>query len=228
MAGSENNGHRKRLKERYAKFGIDAFEEHETLELLLFYAYPRVDTNKIAHTFLNEYGSLANLCNAGIGDLVKRLDITENVAILITLLPAIYKKYSLSFKNDTFFNTTSDVGKYAVNLFHDKIKECFYILCLDGKKRILNTCLISEGTVTETSIYTRNIVETALFNNAVNIVLVHNHPKGNAKPSKADINSTILIINALKYVTIRVLDHIIVSDNKYFSFCENKTIDFKV
>lgn len=224
----QSGGHRKRLKSRYINHGIDSFEDHEVLELILFYAYPRVDTNGLAHSFLNEYGSLNNLCNASVEDLKNRLGITENVAVLITLLPSVYKKYCISsIDNKVIFNNTKDVGQYAINLFHDKTRESFYIICLDGKKRIINTCLISEGTVTETSIYTRNIVETALTNRSVNIILVHNHPGGNCFPSIADINSTVLIINALKYVSIRVLDHIIVSGNNYFSFYDKKTIDFK-
>lgn len=221
-------GHRQRLKDRYIKYGIDSFEEHEALELLLYYAYPRVDTNKLAHKFINEYGSLANLCNGEVEDLKNRLEITENVAILITLLPSIYKKFSLSSQNNKItFNNTKDVGEYVINLFHDKKRECFYIICLDGKKRIINTCLISEGTVNTTSIYTRNVVEMALSRNAVSIILVHNHPGGNLIPSNADINSTILIINALKYVSIRVLDHIIVCGNDYLSMFEKKIVDFK-
>jgi len=96
----------------------------------------------------------------------------------------------------------------------------FYVLCLDSQNRVNYAALVHEGTINEAPVYPRLIVETALRHQANSVILAHNHPGGSLQPSKADIDVTKKIIAALEPISIKVMDHIIVAGDKYFSFAE--------
>jgi DNA repair protein RadC len=96
------------------------------------------------------------------------------------------------------------------------------VLCLDKKYRLINTVLISEGTLDEAAIYMREIIGAALNNNAVGVILTHNHPSGHISPSKNDLEATRQIVDSLKVVNIFTSDHIIVAGDTYYSFAARK------
>jgi DNA repair protein RadC len=216
-----HEGHRKRLKERFMRDGLDNFEPHQVLELILFYSIPRRDTNEIAHELLEKYGSVSKVFEADINDLVKTPGIGENSAFILSLIPSLARRY---FKDKwgtkPVIDSSTTAGQYAVSLFAGRTYEAFYLICLDSQNRVNFPELIQEGTINESPVYPRLIVEAALRHQANSVILAHNHPGGSLKPSQADMEVTDRIRIALEAISIHVIDHIIVAGDKYVSFAE--------
>ncbi len=220
-----HEGHRKRLKERFLREGIDNFEPHQILELILFYSIPRKDTNEIAHELLKKYGSLSKVLEADVNDLEKTPGIGENSAFILSLIPSLSRRYFKDkWGSKPFIDSSETAGKYAVSLFAGRMYEAFYVICLDAQNRVNFPELIQEGTINESPVYPRLVVETVLRHQANSVILAHNHPGGSLKPSKADIEVTEIIRTALEAISIRVVDHIIVAGDKYISFAEKGLI----
>jgi len=216
-----HEGHRKRLKERFLKEGLDSFEQHQVLELLLFFSIPRRDTNEIAHALLNKFGSLSGVFEADPEDLKKVVGIGENSAFLLSLIPDLSRRYfNDKWRDKPELNSSSKAGQYAITLFMGRIYEVFYVICLDSQNRVNYAEMVHEGTINESPVYPRLIVETALRHKANSVILAHNHPGGSLSPSAADIEATRKIVAALEAISIKVVDHIIVCGGKYVSFAE--------
>lgn len=220
-AKNKNAGHRKRLKKRFVETGFEGLAEHEILELILFYAIPYKDTKDLAKSILEEYGTIANLFESDVQDIVTRTKVSEHTAILISLIFSTYKVYLKSKDELPILKSASAVNRYLKTFYVGTIRECFYVICLDAKKKLIKTCLISEGSATQTQIYVRNIIECVLKNGATQVILTHNHPSGKLTPSFSDVESTKQIVRALNTISVKVLDHIIVCDDNYFSFSQN-------
>jgi DNA repair protein RadC len=214
-------GHRQRVKNRYMAEGLDAFEDHQVLEMLLFYCIPMKDTNELAHRMINEFGSLAGLFEADPKDISKRCKVSENTAILVSLIPSLSRRYIKGKWGDKpILNSSSRAGEYSISLFMGRAYEAFYVICLDAQNRANHAALVHEGTINEAPVYPRLIVETALRHQANSVILAHNHPGGSLRPSPDDINVTRRIRTALEAISIMVVDHIIVAGDKYTSFAE--------
>ena len=214
-----HEGHRERMRTRYRVGGLDGFADHEVLEMLLYYCYPRGDTNPRAHEMLKQFGSLHNLLEADVEALMERLGCSENVAVLLNLIPALANRYYLSKRSQNFrLINERAAGEYAIDLFMGHSVERFYVLCLDSQLRLKNTALISEGTVDETAVYPREVARVAIHDKVANVILAHNHPGGSLRPSRADAEVTRQISEGLAYIGVKVLDHIIVAGDTYYSF----------
>ena len=214
-------GHRKRVKSRYLSEGLDGFQDHEVLELLLFYCIPMKDTNELAHKMIREFSTLAGLFDADPGEISKRCGVSENTAIFIALIPSLVRRYfKVKWGDKRVLSSSSKAGKYAISLFAGRNYETFFLLCLDSQSRLNHAALLHEGTLNEVPVYPRLVVETALRHKANSVVLVHNHPGGILEPSKADIEVTKRVMKALEGISITVMDHIIVAEDKYVSFAE--------
>ncbi|HZJ82865.1 MAG TPA: DNA repair protein RadC [Clostridia bacterium] len=221
MSKNVHAGHRQRVKTRYLTEGLDAFQDHQVLELLLFYSIPMRDTNEMAHRMIREFGSLAGLFEADAKDIAKRCKVTEHTAILISLIPSLSRRYfTAKWGDKPVVNSTAKAGEYAVSLMMGRIYEVFYVICLDTQNRVNYADMVHEGTINEAAIYPRIIVETALRHQANSVILAHNHPGGSIQPSRADINVTKRIVTALGSISIKVLDHIVVAGDRYVSFAE--------
>ncbi len=221
-----HEGHRKRLKERFIKEGLDSFEQHQVLELLLFYAIPRKDTNELAHRLIKKYGSLAGVFEADLIDLAGVPGMGVNSALLLSLIPSLARVYFRDRWGDKpFLGSSNRAGEYAVSLFAGRQYEVFYVICLDAQNRVNHSALVHEGTINEAPIYPRIIVETALRHQANSVILAHNHPGGSLVPSSADIEVTRKISSVLNAISINVVDHIIVAGDKYLSFAEKGLLE---
>ncbi|WP_051411345.1 RadC family protein [Acetivibrio clariflavus] len=211
---------------RFLKEGLDSFEPHQVLELLLFYSIPRKDTNELAHKLLERYGSLSGVFDADIKDIVKIPGIGENTAFLLNLIPHLARRYH----NDKWgpkpeLNSSSKAGNYAISLFAGRNYEAFFIICLDAQNRVNYSELVHEGTINEAPVYPRLLVEAAIRHKANSVILAHNHPGGTLNPSRADMEATKTICTALESISIKVIDHIIVCGDKYYSFAENGKLE---
>jgi len=225
MGNNLHSGHRKRVKDRYLAEGLDSFADHQVLELLLFYCVPMRDTNEMAHKILAEFGSLAKVFEADPRDICRRCKVSEHVAILLSLIAPMAKRYLVAKQGaKKVLSSSKDAGNFAISLFVGHQYEVFYVICLDTQNRVNNAVLVHEGTINETPVYPRIIVETALRHQANSVILAHNHPGGSLQPSNADLQITKRLTTALEAISVSVVDHIIVAGDKYFSFAENGLI----
>ena len=219
---SQHDGHRQRLKERFLKEGLDHFSDVQVLELLLFYAIPRQDTNPIAHNLLEHFGSLAQVLEAPVEELEKVPGIGRNAAILLSLSTSLGRYYQVErAMNIRILRTVEECGENLVPFFYGRRNETVFLLCLDAKCKVLCCKEIGEGSVNSAGVPIRRIVETALGANATTVVLAHNHPSGLALPSGEDITTTCRVAAALSAVEINLADHIVVADDDFVSIAQS-------
>ena len=210
-----HDGHRNRLKNRFLNEGLTNFEDHNVLELLLFYSIPRSDTNEIAHELLNKFGSLHGVFEAGMEDLMSVNGISRHSAVLIKMIPELFVVYGRDKVRDIQkINSSDDAKQFFVPRFYGKVREEVQIVLLDDKMNIIKWVKIYEGSVNSANVPIRKIVEIAIENRATNVIIAHNHPTGLILPSKDDLRATAKVREALALVDIKLLDHVIVSDNE--------------
>ena len=213
-----HDGHRDRLKSRFAEHGLESFNDINALELLLFYAIPRKDTNVMAHDLVDRFGSLSGVFAASLRELTEVPGIGENTALLIKLVPQMMKKCQLSKVNDIrVFRSSNDLGRFLVPRFMDERDELALLLCLDSRKSLICCRVLNRGVVNAVDITVRRLVELALKNKAASLVLAHNHPDGIALPSREDEAFTRKAGEALRLMGMELVDHIIVAGDRYFS-----------
>lgn len=216
-----HEGHRDRLRQRFLEEGLENFQDHNVLELLLFYSIPRKDTNEEAHNLINRFGSLSGVFNASFEELCEVKGIGENSAALIKIMPELFKKYEVDIikNDDAVLNTGELVAKYVSTYFKGVTTEKMYLLCLDSSCKVLSFNLISEGSVNSTPLNIRAIMETSFKNNASKLILVHNHPSGVVAPSRKDVDATMSLQSILEKVGLKLSDHIIIGHgDDFFSF----------
>lgn len=211
-------GHRQRLYEAYLQVGLDGFSDVIVLELLLSYAIPRKDTNPIAHSLLDRFGSLYAVFEAPPESLMQAEGMTRRAAILLHMQPQLWRRYAASRQADTrIFPTRAACADYMLTQFHGAREEQVHMMCLDAKCKLLDYRKISEGSVNYTALPVRKVVEFALAVNATSLMIAHNHTSGIALPSKEDLQVTSMLSTALECVDIHLIDHIIVADEDYVS-----------
>ncbi len=222
MAESLHKDHRKRMKDRFLKQGLDGFTPIQALEFLLFYSIPRQDTNLIAHRLINHFGSLSQVLEAPVEELVKVGGIGEHSAILLNLINQMSRFYLMDrAKREKVLPTIEDCARYLQPYFYGRMNETVFLLCLDAKCKAISCKEVGEGSVNSAGISVRRIVETALREGASSVVLAHNHPSGIAIPSAEDIQTTRRIAAALQSVEIHLADHIVVAEDDYVSMVQS-------
>lgn len=217
-----HDGHRQRMKRRFLRTGLDSFDDHNVLEILLFYAVPQKDTNPLAHELLRTFGSLDAVFDAPVEELMKVGGVGENVAVLLKLLPQVYRRYLVAKTEESaVLDSAAKAGAYLLPRFAAERDEVVYLVCLDAKCKVLSCKPLFRGSVNSAHVSVRKIVETALACNSTSVILAHNHPSGIALPSEDDNNTTIFVRNALEAVGIELADHIVVADEDFVSIAEN-------
>ncbi|MBQ1501994.1 MAG: DNA repair protein RadC [Firmicutes bacterium] len=216
-----HSGHRQRLKQLVRENGFEGMSAYQVLEVLLYYAVPQRDTNELAHTLIDHFGSLPAVLNADYEDLLSLPGVGPNTASLLTLMPALYRRYSQdSTERGCVLNTQQQAVDYLRNFFIGKTYEEFYLICLDSQLHVNRAELINRGSLTHVTVYPRIVVEAALRHKARYVLLAHNHPGGRLQPSADDVKVTDAICSVLEALSITVLDHVIVGSGGYFSFAE--------
>ena len=217
-----HDGHRKKMRQRFLRGGLESFADHEALELLLYYAIPRKDTNPIAHALMERYGSLAAVLSAPVEDLQKVEGIGESAAVLLKLTPQLYHKARLAeASRETVLNSTERAGSYLLERFAHEKNEVIYQLCLDRKGKLLVCKRLGEGSVTFAELDVRKLLENALLSSASAVILAHNHPSGIALPSSDDYAATDRAKYALATIGVALTDHIIVADGDFVSMADS-------
>jgi DNA repair protein RadC len=217
----DHKEHRVRLRKKYRTSGIDAFHDYEALELLLCYAIPRGDVKPPAKALLKTFGSIKGVIDADMSDLEKVRGIGPSSAVALKLLKdlcALYLKQQAMEKPQ--ITCTSELVNYCKTALGGLKDEQFRVIYLDAQNRIIDDESIQEGIVNQAVVYPRKVLENALKRKASAIILLHNHPSGNIRPSDADIRLTKTIQETARVLDILVHDHIIIGENRFFSFRE--------
>ena len=218
-------GHRMRLKQKYLTAGIEAFSDYEVIELLLSYAIPRRDTKPLAKKLIRTFGSIKGMVDAELSDLEKMDGVGEHTAILFKLIKELSSLYLREkAREKSQITCTSELINFCRTTLGGKKDEEFWVIYLNIQNRIIEFERLQKGTVDQAFVYPRQILENALRKKASAIILVHNHPSGNVRPSDADMRITNTIREKARILEIAVHDHIIVGTDSFFSFREEGII----
>lgn len=220
-----HDGHRERLKQRFRETGLENFQEHEVLELLLFFAIPYRDTNGLAHRLLEEFGSLAAVCDASPARLKRVPGVGENAATLLNLISPLTRRYLISVEGEIgALDSVEKLGRYLLPRFRGLRQETVYLLCLDAKYRLLRSIRMGDGDMNFVHINLRRAIQLALDAGAVYTVLSHNHTSGVALPSENDLQTTRELSRLMKEMGITLLDHIIIAEDDFVSMRQSNQI----
>lgn len=219
---SIHKDHRQRVRSKFEEHGLDMFNEHEALELLLFHAIPRKDTNEIAHNLINRFKTFGQVLDAPISELEKVEGVGHNTAVYLKLLREAQRYYGIHKEtNDEILNDINECGCYLIKYFDAVKVETVYLLGLDAKKKVLCCREVAKGSVNSAAVSVRKIVEIALSENLTSVILAHNHPSGLALPSAEDMYTTKRVAHALAAVDVKLVDHIIVCDTEFVSMVQS-------
>jgi DNA repair protein RadC len=213
--------HRKRLKERYERAGMGGLQDYEILELLLFYAIPQGDVKPRAKELLKRFGSLKGVLDADPGALREISGVGPHSSLFFRVvrdIGTLYLRQSAAMKEQ--ISSTKELIDYCLSSMGGLKDEHFAVIYLNARNRIIQVETIQEGIVNQAVVYPRKVLEKALKHKASAIILVHNHPSGHVRPSDADIRLTRVLQDAARVMDIVLHDHLIVGENRFFSFRE--------
>lgn len=194
---NEHTGHRDRVRKKFLENGFDGFEPHEVLEMCLFYAIPRKDTNALAHRLLDRYLTVAGVCDAPVDELMREFSLSQSCAVFL-------------------------IGEMFINKFIGRTNEAVALMLGDAKGRMIFFDIIAKGSLSSSDVPLRKIVDLALRHNAKTAFLGHNHPSGSALPSQSDLTSTKIIRRTLDSIGVSLVDHYIVTEFDYVSLRESE------
>lgn len=221
IAAPHYHGHRRRLKEKYTSATATALHDYELLELLLAYAIPRRDTKPLAKTLLQHFSSIKGVLDASAEDLTAVPGIGAHTAALFRLVRDFGSLYLREAARErTQISCTTELISYCKSFLGGVKDERFCVIYLNAQNKMIDMEVIEEGIVNQAVVYPRKVLENALKRKASAIILVHNHPSGNVRPSDADIKLTHTIREAARTMDILVHDHLIIGENRFFSFRE--------
>ncbi len=212
-------GHRERLRARYRLGGEAALQDYELLELLLTFAIPRRDTKLLAKKLLERFGTLARVFEADLATLEETDGIGPQAATLISLVRPLAARFLTEApKTKTVLKSTADAAAYFQAKLKGLPEEEVHVAFVNAKNAVTATECLQRGTVDQSVVYVRKVIERALSHKASGFLLAHNHPSGDPTPSAQDRDLTQAIKAAAVTVGVRFLDHLIVGDTAPFSF----------
>lgn len=212
-------GHRDRLRTRLLKRGAGALDDYELLEILLFAFIPRRDVKPIAKSLLQRFGSLSALLTADTDALSDTPGIGASTAAYLKSVQELSSRAAREeLARRPVISSWSALLAYVRTELQHQSREQFRVLFLDKKNQLIQDEQMAVGTVDQAPVYPREIARRALELSASALILVHNHPSGDATPSRADIDMTREIIDALAPLDIRVHDHLIAAKSGVTSF----------
>lgn len=222
---NRKEGHRERLRDKFLRSGLSGFHDYEVIELLLTLATPRKDCKTAAKQALQQFKSLQGVFEASPGELCEIPGIGPKNLLGIKLIKAVGDRYleKRLMKKDPMTNSR-DLFDYLYHSMRDKHRESFKVIFLDAKNNALATETLFTGTLTASSVYPREVILSALRHNAAALIFAHNHPSGDPAPSQDDITITRQLLTACQAVGITVHEHLIIGDNRYYSFADQGQI----
>ena len=225
-SGDIYKGHRKRLREKFLKSGLEGFHDYEIVELLLTLGSPRKDCKPQAKEAIKRFKTLRGVLAASPEELQQIDGIGSHSAFGIKLMQEVAREFlKEKIIEKPFYKSAQEIFDYLYHSMRDLKKEVFKVIYLNSQNQIIETVDLFEGTVNSSSISPREVIEGALKHNAVSLIFVHNHPSGNPEPSASDKELTRELVYAGKIMRIKVLDHIIIGENRYFSFAGDGLVE---
>lgn len=220
-------GHYKRLRERFLKDNGASMPDYEIVEYLLHIIYRRQDVKPKAKMLLSKHGSYVGLMTASVDSLRKDGLSDWGISVFKMLLCATRRLSSQKLHES---NVSVLADKFVVidhcrTMYgHERIEHCGLIY-LNSKYEVIYSETVQKGTIDQLAIYIREIIKGSLVNGAHGLIMCHNHPGGDPKPSIADAESTLKLIESMKNVSLQLVDHIIITKEDHYSFSENFLLD---
>ena len=211
-------GHRARLRARLLRGGAEALADYEVLEYLLFAGMRQGDTKPVAKALLKHFGSLAGVLNADPGALMQVKGVGETSAAALKSVALAARRMARSeVREKPLLGSWQALLDYlSIDMAHLTV-ERVRVLYLDTRNRLIDDHHVGDGSIDEAAIHPREVIRRALDVGASALILVHNHPSGNAEPSRADIQITQKIAEAGRLLGITVHDHVIVGREGHVS-----------
>jgi len=226
MEANSREGHRKRLRERFNRSGLGAFLDYEIVEVLLTLGTARTDCKPQAKEAVKRFKTLRGVLEAPAEELQKIKGITAHNIFVIKFMQEIARKFLKEQVLDKpYCRSSGEVFDYLYHSMRDLKREIFKVMFLDSQNRVLEIEDLFQGTLNASAIYPREIIQGAVKHNAAALIFVHNHPAGNPQPSDNDKQITQDLVFAGNIMQIRVLDHIVIGENRYFSFADAGLIE---
>jgi len=219
-------GHRERLREKFNKSGLAAFLDYEIIEMLLTLGTPRKDCKPQAKEAIKRFKTLGGVMEAPPEELQEIQGITPYNTFVIKLVQEVAREFlKKQVLDKPYCKSSKGVFDYLYHSMRDLKKEIFKVMFLDAQNQVIQVEDLFEGTLTTSTVYPREIIGKAIKYNAAALIFVHNHPSGSPKPSDDDKQITRDLVFAGNIMQIKVLDHIIIGDNRYFSFADEGLIE---
>ncbi len=219
--------HRQRLDKKVCEYGLEMLEPHEQLEHILFAVIPRGDTNKIAHRLLDRFVTLGAVLNADPEELEKVEGVGSRTAMFLTTLPSLLGIVERSIKISKppeLFNRKS-IFEFVKTYFYGRLDEAVYILSLNSAYKLMSVSKVSEGIAGAAYVFPEQLVRQALRDKASAVVIAHNHPGGDVKPSVNDISLSRMLVDYFEAVNIDFRDSVIISGSNFFSMRDYGYLD---
>jgi DNA repair protein RadC len=225
-AEDAHRGHRKRLREKFLKSGMAGFHDYEIVEILLSLGTPRKDCKAPAKEAIKRFQTLRGVLEAPLEELQQIEGIGAHSAFGIKLVQEVAREFlKAKILEKPFYKSSREVFDYLYHSMRGLKKEVFKVVYLNGQNQIIDTVDLSSGTVNSSSVSPREVIAGAIKSNAVALIFVHNHPSGNPEPSASDKSLTRELVYAGRITRLKVLDHIIIGDNRYYSFAGEGLIE---
>ena len=221
-----HKGHRKRLREKFLKSGLSGFHDYEIVELLLTLGSPRRDRKPQAKEALKRFKTLRGVLSASAEELQQIEGIGPHSAFGIKLVQEIAREFLKGkIVDQPLLKSSREIFDYLYHAMRDLKKELFKVIYLSSQNQIIEVVDLFEGTVDSSSISPREIIEGALKDSAAALIFVHNHPSGNPAPSTSDRELTRQLVYVGKIMQMRVVDHIIIGNDRYYSFADEGLVE---
>jgi DNA repair protein RadC len=218
-------GHRGRLRERFLDSGLNGFQDYEVIELLLTLATPRKDCKDAAKAALKRFKTLQGVFEASSRELCEVQGIGPKNQLGIKLIKEVADRYlKRKLEHQDVVSNSRSLYQYLTHHMRDKDRECFEVVFLDAKNRVIGTDTLFQGTLTASSVYPREIIRAALDHRAAALIFAHNHPSGDPEPSPEDRALTRQLVFACRTMGITVHEHLVIGKGNYFSFADQGII----
>jgi DNA repair protein RadC len=222
----EGAGHRDRLRQKFLNGGLAGFLDYEIVELLLALGTPRRDCKQPAREALREFKTFGGVLEARPEDLQRIPGIGSRNVFGLKLIHEVSRRFLKDrMMSRPVCHSSQEVYDYLCHALRDVKRERFKAIFLDPKNQVIEEKTLFEGTVDSSAVYPREVIRDALRYEASALIFAHNHPSGDPEPSLCDREVTRDLVFAARVVQIRVLDHIIIGNNRYFSFADQGLID---
>lgn len=219
LENEDSLGHRKRLREKFLKSGLMGFQDYEIIELLLSLGTPRHDCKPQAKEAIRRFKTLRGVLEASPEELQQISGVGPHSIFGIKFMQAVAREFLKEKSMEKpVCNSSQEIFDYFYHSMRDLKKELIKAVYLNSQNQIIEIQDLSQGTVDSSFLYPREVIEGAIKCHAVSIVIVHNHPSGNPEPSESDKDLTRNLVYAGAIMKIKILDHIIIGDNRLFSF----------